>query len=271
MDVVLNSGETSDDENHSEKTDENADTPVTKEKKPRLTKMQKLDLDIQKLIDEITKLLSESSKIHDERSKLDFTNETESKKFTKLDMQLKKIEAEISKKKTDLDEILDEKNGFHHSDKKVKKDKKADKAEQEPRTKTSKIVQPTPQFLDFMKHLSLEETPVFTKETIVSMIKNYIHEKNLYVTFGTDADDKETRSAIRKKDLESRNIQPFAFNKPFNLDENLKTLYKKVLDKNLETLDEDAEIFPTEYVLMNSHIKSSKYLSNLFTEIVTEK
>jgi len=206
MDVVLKSGETSDDENHSEKTDENNDSPTKKEKKPRLTKMQKLQLDAQKCQDVIQEKQAELSEII--------------KKISELDVSGKK-------------------------------------ANKEPRTQISKIVQPTSKFLSFMKHLSSkEETPIFTKKTIESMINNYVKQENLFVTFGSDADDKETRSEMRNKELEKRGINTSSFNKPFNLDENLKTLFKGV------------EGIPTEYVLY-SHI--TKYSSNLFTEIVTEK
>lgn len=205
MDVVSESAETSDDEDHSEKTDENTATTTIKEKKPRLTKMQKLQLDAQKRQAEIQKQQAELSKIIDEISQLDVSGK---------------------------------------------------KAKKEPRAKTSILVEPSPQFLEFIKHLSsLEEKPVFTKKTIESMINNYVKQENLFVTFGTDADDKETRSEIRKKDLEERGINTSSFNKPFNLDENLKTLFTGV------------EGFPTEYVLY-SHI--TKYSNNLFRDIVTE-
>lgn len=212
MDVVSESAETSDDEDHSEKTDENTATTTIKEKKPRLTKMQKLQLDAQK-----------------------------------RQAEIQKRQAEIQKQQAELSKIIDEISQLDVSGKKTKK---------EPRTKTSTLVEPSPQFLAFMKNLSsLEEKPVFTKKTIESIINNYVNQEKLFVTFGSDADDKKTRSKMRNKDLEERGINTSSFNKPFNLDENLKTLFSGV------------EGFPTEYVLY-SHI--TKYSNNLFRDIVTE-
>lgn len=157
-------------------------------------------------------------------------------KIEKLQQEVQKLQEQLAKVTKGISEL-------NVSDKKVRS---------EPRTQP-KIVEPCVQFLNFINLLGKkEEKTTYSKKDIEKMIYQYVHENDhLFLS-----------PSERTDFLLEKNIPDYKFNKPFTLDENLKTLFKFMKSVAIER-DEDVDDFPEDIAIYRNITAHSDKLFNL--------